>query len=634
VMGVVREVASAAGGAEDLEKALAGMKMGFGVDIERDVLGSLGDEAALISIPGQFAANPLLAGLGDVALVIELRDPETFGRALDTLLTLASVALDEQGAGMLRETTFRGVRYRYASITMLGPVAPCVAICGDRLVFSVGLPAAKEVARLISENPEPLVEAAEFKSLLRRAGGEVGSSLSYGDLKQTVPATMGIVGMVAGLAGPAMGGRRAPRGRARRVRCSSNLKQIGYGCHLYSGDNNEKFPANLGTLFPMYIPDGNILVCPVSRSAIPITNADLPPGARDAAKALGPRNTDYVFVSGLTAMDPPTWIVAYDHPDCHGGEGVNVLYVGSNVQWEMDVKGVERRVAEQVAAAKARGRTVSVIRPAGPGAVAGQPGGGAGRIERPEPIEIGEFDDWVDLALLPSPRSYVKHLFPQVGTMKVDEEGMMVTDYGPLAAYGAPSLGGTTFSLGIGAGMLLPALASARERARRTKCMSILKQMGYGCHLYSADFNEKFPANLGTLFPMYVADGSLFICPTAMQATAITQVDLPAGAREATKVFGERHTDYAYVSGLSATGNADWVLAFDKAAGNHARSGRNVLHIGAHVTWLSEAEFQLRLASTLHEARAAGRTPKVVGGGDADDLAPAAEPVEEPGAIF
>ena len=47
--------------------------------------------------------------------------------------------------------------------------------------------------------------------------------------------------------------------------------------------------------------------------------------------------------------------------------------------------------------------------------------------------------------------------------------------------------------IGILAGLLLPALAAARERARRTKCASNIKQIGYGLHLYSADHDEYFP---------------------------------------------------------------------------------------------------------------------------------------------
>jgi prepilin-type N-terminal cleavage/methylation domain-containing protein len=47
--------------------------------------------------------------------------------------------------------------------------------------------------------------------------------------------------------------------------------------------------------------------------------------------------------------------------------------------------------------------------------------------------------------------------------------------------------------IAILAALLLPALAAAREKARRTSCLSNLKQMGVALESYCSDYNEYFP---------------------------------------------------------------------------------------------------------------------------------------------
>lgn len=47
--------------------------------------------------------------------------------------------------------------------------------------------------------------------------------------------------------------------------------------------------------------------------------------------------------------------------------------------------------------------------------------------------------------------------------------------------------------IAILAGMLLPALNAAREKARTTSCLSNLKQIALGMTSYAGDYNEVIP---------------------------------------------------------------------------------------------------------------------------------------------
>ena len=48
--------------------------------------------------------------------------------------------------------------------------------------------------------------------------------------------------------------------------------------------------------------------------------------------------------------------------------------------------------------------------------------------------------------------------------------------------------------IAILAGILLPALTTARESARRSNCVSNLHQLGLAVHQYSMDYSDWFPA--------------------------------------------------------------------------------------------------------------------------------------------
>ena len=100
------------------------------------------------------------------------------------------------------------------------------------------------------------------------------------------------------------------------------------------------------------------------------------------------------------------------------------------------------------------------------------------------------------------------------------------------------------------------------------QCLSNLKQIGLALHMFSQDHDERFPPDLESLYDKYASDPQLFQCSTTPSEMS-----------------------YTYVSGLSSTGSASWVVAYDKRA-NHGGDGRNVLVIDGHVKWIEWRDFE------------------------------------------
>lgn len=143
--------------------------------------------------------------------------------------------------------------------------------------------------------------------------------------------------------------------RALRTACTSNLKQIGYALHLYWADHGEAFPENLPVLFEKdYLKDRKVFICPTAREHV----ARFTPG-----ETFTEEHMSYCYVSGVRADDEPWFIASFDVESNHEGDGVNLLFVGGNVQWRGDFDWLHDQLARQKREMEAQGRKMKIIRP-------------------------------------------------------------------------------------------------------------------------------------------------------------------------------------------------------------------------------------------------------------------------------
>lgn len=81
--------------------------------------------------------------------------------------------------------------------------------------------------------------------------------------------------------------------------------------------------------------------------------------------------------------------------------------------------------------------------------------------------------------------------------------------------------------IAILAGMLLPVLARAREKARQSSCENNLLQIGKALVIYRMDYDENMVPWISHLFPDYLSTNKIYQCPSDgnKEDTPITQWD-------------------------------------------------------------------------------------------------------------
>lgn len=154
--------------------------------------------------------------------------------------------------------------------------------------------------------------------------------------------------------------------------------------------------------------------------------------------------------------------------------------------------------------------------------------------------------------------------------------------------------------IGILAGMLLPAIAAARERARRAACTNNLAQIGKAMKMYSMDQGEKFP-NFLTQLVEYADSPKLYRCPSDPTDTSPVEGSIAS--------MGATNCSYNLIQGLTESKPSSWMHVCDKNGDgnsdkfgapdattnswgiNHQDKGGNALYVDGSVTWINTSDF-------------------------------------------
>lgn len=159
--------------------------------------------------------------------------------------------------------------------------------------------------------------------------------------------------------------------------------------------------------------------------------------------------------------------------------------------------------------------------------------------------------------------------------------------------------------IGILAGLLTPALAGAREKARRSTCMNNLKQQVLFLKMYANDSQEAYPStSMSELFGTYIKVGDLgvFYCPSAKFVVKTTSTSSWTSANTAYFYDNKQAESSAAQTPIvwDKHGDADKVCSKTDWGGNHQNEGGNIGFVGGQVQWYTTGGSDTNSSSILY----------------------------------
>jgi hypothetical protein len=138
-----------------------------------------------------------------------------------------------------------------------------------------------------------------------------------------------------------------------------------------------------------------------------------------------------------------------------------------------------------------------------------------------------------------------------------------------------PSIGAVA-GVGIGAGVLMPALARAREVSMREQSVKHLSGIFKASLVYANDYNDQLPPNLNELIEKAAIDPRMLECPL--------------------KPKNFKGPSYIYIAGQNASMDPENIIAYENP--EFCRDRLNVLYMDGYVGWTKRDDFLRDLKAT------------------------------------
>jgi len=120
------------------------------------------------------------------------------------------------------------------------------------------------------------------------------------------------------------------RETANRVKCASNMRQIGQALLLYGNENRGAYPADFKPLLLTQDITSEVFVCPSTNS----TPAAPGGTAQQQAAALLPQHCTYIYLPGHNINASADTVIVYEPITNHDGDGSNFLWGDGHVSFE------------------------------------------------------------------------------------------------------------------------------------------------------------------------------------------------------------------------------------------------------------------------------------------------------------